>query len=212
MIFLCQFSLLFIFLINSSPLNNDFLGVSMNNSLTLSSVFVSALFLRAPNKSFLNKFTVISYVSLSILLMFKLLTLLKGFCLLVFTQEGSRSLIFKDWFIERQWKFFRRNSRFFRSSNNLPYNSRHKFDIICPCETYLHSNNPLVNENLEISGYTLVCSDYPSNTKHRCVCLYHKNNLPLRVTNIGYLNECLTLECKVGDRIWNFVVLYRLPS
>ena len=87
MIFLCQFSLLFIFLINSSPLNNDFLGLSMNNSLTLSSVFVSALFLRVPNKSFLNKFTMISYVSLSILLMFKLLTLLKGFCLLVFAQE-----------------------------------------------------------------------------------------------------------------------------
>ena len=132
MIFVCHFSLLFIFLINSSPLNNDFLGVSMNNSLTLFSVFVSALFLRAPNKSFLNKFFMISYVSLSILLMFKLLTLLKGFCLLVFAQEGSRSLIFKDWFIERQWKFFRRNSRFFRSSNNLPYNSRHKLILYVP--------------------------------------------------------------------------------
>ena len=38
----------------------------------------------------------ISYLKLSFLLSFKLLTLLKGFCLSVFAQEGSRSLIFKD--------------------------------------------------------------------------------------------------------------------
>ena len=38
----------------------------------------------------------ISYLNLSFLLSFKLLTLLKGFCLLLFAQEGSQSLIFKD--------------------------------------------------------------------------------------------------------------------
>ena len=81
---------------NSSPLNNDLCGISINNPLGLPSVFVLALFLRALEKSFLIKFTLISYVSLSILLMFKLLTLLKGFYLLIFAQEGSRSLIFKD--------------------------------------------------------------------------------------------------------------------
>ena len=30
--------------------------------------------------------------------------------------------------------------------------------------------------------------------------------------NIGYLNECLTLEITVGDKTCNFVVLYRSPS
>ena len=81
---------------NSSPSNNDFPGVSINNHLTLSSVFASALFLRALNWSSLIKFTLISYVSLIILLMFNLLTLLKGFCLVLFAQEGSQFLIFND--------------------------------------------------------------------------------------------------------------------
>ena len=69
------------------------------------------------------------------------------------------------------------------------YNSLHKFDIICLSETYLDSNTPLHDDNLEISGYTLVHSDHQSNTKRRGVCLYYKNNLHLRVINIGYLNE-----------------------
>ena len=81
---------------NSSPLNNDLSEVSINKLLALHSVFVLVLFLRALDKSSLIKFTFILYVSFSILLMFKLLTFLKGFCLLVFTHEGSRSLFFKD--------------------------------------------------------------------------------------------------------------------
>ena len=76
------------------------------------------------------------------------------------------------------------------------YNSLHKFDIICLFETYLDSNTPLHDGNLEISGYTLVCSDHPSNTKRGGAYLYHKNKLPLRVINIGYLNEYQTLELK----------------
>ena len=81
---------------NSSPLNNDLSGVSINNLLALPSVFVLVLFLWALDKSSLIKFTLISYVSFSIPLMFKWLTLPKGFCLLVFAQEGSQSLFFKD--------------------------------------------------------------------------------------------------------------------
>ena len=65
---------------------------------------------------------------------------------------------------------------------------------------------------MKISSYTLVRSDHPSNTKRGGVCLYYKNNLPLRVINIGYLNECLTLELTVGDKTCNFIVLYRSPS
>ena len=76
----------------------------------------------------------------------------------------------------------------------------------------LDSNTPLDDYNLEISGYTLVCSDHPSNTKCGGVCLYYQNNLPIRVVNIGYLNECLTLELKVGDKMCNFIVLYGFPS
>ena len=97
---------------------------------------------------------------------------------------------------------------FLLNSNNL----LHKFDIICLSQTCLDSNTPFDDDNLEISGYTLVRSDHPSNTKRGSACLYYKNNLPLRVVNIGYLNECLTHELKVGDKIYNFVVLYRSPS
>ena len=92
------------------------------------------------------------------------------------------------------------------------YNSLHKLDIICLSETYLDSNTPLDDDSLEIFGYTFVRSDHPSNTKLGGVCFYCKNNLPLRVINIGYLNECLTIELKAGNKTCNFVVLYRSPS
>ena len=92
------------------------------------------------------------------------------------------------------------------------YNSLHKFDIICLTEAYIDSNTPLNDDNLEISGYMLVRSDHLSNSKPGGVCLYYKNNLPLRVINIGSLNECLTLELTVGEKTCNLVVLYRSPS
>ena len=56
------------------------------------------------------------------------------------------------------------------------YNSLHKFDVMYLSETYLDSNTPLDDDNLEISGYTLVRSDHSSNTKRGGVCLYYKNN------------------------------------
>ena len=52
---------------------------------------------------------------------------------------------------------------------------------ICLSETYLDFNTPLDHDNFEISGYTLVHSDHPPNTKCVSVCFYYKNNLPLRV-------------------------------
>ena len=80
----------------SSPLNNDLSGFSINNPLALPSVFVLALFLWDLDKFSLIKFILISYLNLSFLLSFKLLTLQTRFCLPVFSQEGSHSLIFKD--------------------------------------------------------------------------------------------------------------------
>ena len=60
------------------------------------------------------------------------------------------------------------------------YNCLHKFNIIHLSETYLDSNTPLNDDNLEISGYRLGRSDCPSNTKRGGICLYYKNNLPLK--------------------------------
>ena len=84
--------------------------------------------------------------------------------------------------------------------------------IISLSEINLDSNTPLDDDNLEISGYKLVYFDHPSNTKRRGVCLYYKNNLSLRVINIGYSNECLTLELNLGGKTCNFVVLHRSLS
>ena len=49
----------------------------------------------------------------------------------------------------------------------------HRFDITCISETWLDSSTPS-DENLEISGYTLVRSDNPSNNKIKGVCIYYK--------------------------------------
>ena len=67
------------------------------------------------------------------------------------------------------------------------YISVHKFDIICLSETYLNSEIPSDDENLEIPGYNLVREDHPSNSKRGGVCVYYKSSLPFRVINVKYL-------------------------
>ena len=88
----------------------------------------------------------------------------------------------------------------------------HKFDIICLSETYLDSSVAPDDDNLEISGYSLVRSDHPSNNKPGGVCVYYKIFLPLRVFDIQYLHECINFELKIGDKLYNFVALYRSPN
>ena len=88
----------------------------------------------------------------------------------------------------------------------------HKFDIICLSETYLDSSGAPDDDNLLISGYSLVRSDHPSNNKRGGVCVYYKTFLPMRVLDIQYLHECINFELKIGDKLCNFVALYRSPS
>ena len=87
----------------------------------------------------------------------------------------------------------------------------HKFNIICLLETYLNSSTP-DDDNLQISGYNLVCSDHPFNSKRGGVCIYYKNYLPLRIINVNYLSECINFEITIGNKICNFITLYRSPS
>ena len=87
-----------------------------------------------------------------------------------------------------------------------------KFDIICLSETCLDSSVAPDDENLEISGYSLVRSDHPSNNTPGGGCVYYKNFLPLRVLDIQYLQECINFELKIGKKLCNFVALYRSPS
>ena len=81
-----------------------------------------------------------------------------------------------------------------------------KFDIICLSETYLD------DENLEISGYYLIRSDEPSNIKHGGVCIYYKNFLPLKVTDVLLLEECIAFDLIISNKLCSFVALYRSPS
>ena len=44
------------------------------------------------------------------------------------------------------------------------------------------------------------------------MCLYYKCSLPLKVIDVSYLQECISFEVKIGDKIYNFVSLYGSPS
>ena len=56
-------------------------------------------------------------------------------------------------------------------------------NIICLTKTYLDSRAQLGDENLEIPGYKLFCSDYQLINKLE-VFLYYKTSLPLIVIEI----------------------------
>ena len=90
------------------------------------------------------------------------------------------------------------------------YVSVHKFDIICLSETYLDSS--IDDESLEISGYYLIRSDHPSNKKRGGICIYYKNFLPLKVTGVRLLEECIAFDLIISNKLCSFVALYRSPS
>ena len=80
------------------------------------------------------------------------------------------------------------------------YVSVHKYDIICLSETYLNSEIPSDDENLEIPGYNLVRKDQPSNRKRGGACVYYESLLPFRVINVKYLQESILFELgKIGN-------------
>ena len=89
------------------------------------------------------------------------------------------------------------------------YTAVNKLDIICLPETYLDSKTLLDDDNLDISGYKLQRSDNPSNSKHGGVFIYYKEALPVRVTNVNYLNKCIIFEIKKGEKLCSFINLYR---
>ena len=72
--------------------------------------------------------------------------------------------------------YWNSNSIFAHNYSKVPllkaYLTVHKFDIVCLSETYLDSNTAPNDENLEVSGYKLIRSDHPSNSKRGGVCIY----------------------------------------
>ena len=94
----------------------------------------------------------------------------------------------------------------------IAYNCIHKFDIICPSESYLNSEILWSDSNLQILGFNFARMDHPSNTKRGDVCLYYKFSLPLKVIDVSYPKECTNFQVKIGDKTCNFGSLYRSPS
>ena len=92
------------------------------------------------------------------------------------------------------------------------YLAFHKFDIICLSETYLNSSNSPDDETLETSGYNLVRSGHPLNSERGGACIYYKNHLPLRIISVNFLSECINLKIMIGNKICNFITLYRSPG
>ena len=65
--------------------------------------------------------------------------------------------------------------------------------ILSACQRpYLNSS--MDNESLEISGNYLICSDHPSNKKRGGICIYYKNFLPLKVSDVRLLEECIDFD------------------
>ena len=92
------------------------------------------------------------------------------------------------------------------------YISSSKVDILCLSETFLNSDFSCDDNNLQLPGFDLIRADHPSNTKRGGVCIYYRNFLTLKLINIHYLNECITFEIKLGDKIGNFVSLCISPN
>ena len=85
------------------------------------------------------------------------------------------------------------------------YISAHNFDILYLSETYLDSTISSNVSNLLIPGYELYRADHSSNVKRGGICIYYKNLLPLKVTNIQHLQECINFEMKIGEKLCNCV-------
>ena len=108
---------------------------------------------------------------------------------------GPKSNALNRCFSIRHWNLNSISAHMFTKVSLLSaYISVHKFDIICLSETYLNSEIPSDDENLEIPGYNLVREDHPSNSKRGGVCVYYKNSLPFRVINVKYLQESISLN------------------
>lgn len=44
------------------------------------------------------------------------------------------------------------------------------------------------------------------------ICIYYSNFLPLKVSDIRLLDECIAFRLKISNKVCSFIALYRLPS
>ena len=68
------------------------------------------------------------------------------------------------------------------------------------------------DERLNLNGYTLTRKDHPDDVKRGGVCVYMKNSLATRVSNVSRLDECVIIELIVNNKKGYILSLYRSPS
>ena len=65
---------------------------------------------------------------------------------------------------------------------------------------------------MEISEYYLIRPDHQSSKKRGGIYIYYKNFLPLKVTDVCLLEECIAFDLITSIKLCIFVVLYRSLS
>ena len=101
---------------------------------------------------------------------------------------------------------------FIKNSLLTVYNSIHKFGIIFLSEPYLNSETLSNDKNLNVLGYNLISAGHPSSSKRGAVCIYFKESLPLTLCNVSYLNECISFEILISNKLCNLISLFRSHS
>ena len=64
----------------------------------------------------------------------------------------------------------------------------------------------------QLDGYSLVRSDYPSDSKRGGVCLYYKESLSVKIINSLARIECILCEVFIEYCKGFIAVMYRSPS
>ena len=100
---------------------------------------------------------------------------------------------------------------YIKKTNLEAFLSNNKFDIVMIGETHLKHD---INDNdMQIEGYTLNRCDHPENVALGGVCVYYKSNLPIILKpELTFLNECIVMELKVGNKRCFITCLYRSPA
>ena len=92
------------------------------------------------------------------------------------------------------------------------YNRIYNYDLICLSETFLDSSFLPDDSRLNLDGYNLIRADHPNDVKRGGVCVYVKNSLAARVSNLSNLNECIIIELSLKNKKGYAISLYRSPS
>ena len=89
----------------------------------------------------------------------------------------------------------------------------HNFGILCLSETVLDSTIPHNDENINISGYSLLRVDHPNNIKRERHSMCFKELLPLiRRSYLNNMKEYLVTEIHFNNKNCFFTCFYRSQS